>query len=72
MQTITLKIEGMTCQGCVASVTRILRGTPGVSTAEVSLQPGQARVSYDSARVVEAGLRQAIEAAGYDVTGAEE
>ena len=34
MQTITLNIEGMTCGGCVKSVTSILEGVNGVDKAE--------------------------------------
>ena len=67
METITLDIGGMTCQGCVGSVTRVLRATPGVSDAEVSLTPGQARVTYDPARTDTSVLRKAVEDAGYDV-----
>ena len=38
METLTLNIEGMTCGGCVKSVTRILEGVEGVAKAEVSLE----------------------------------
>ena len=37
METITLKVGGMTCGGCVASVTRVLKATPGVDEAVVRL-----------------------------------
>ena len=37
MQTVTLNIGGMSCGGCVKSVTRILEGIDGVGKAEVSL-----------------------------------
>jgi len=67
METITLDIGGMTCQGCVGSVTRVLRATPGVSDAQVSLSPAQARVTYDPARTDTSVLRKAVEDAGYDV-----
>ena len=30
METITMNVEGMTCGGCVASVTRVLKAVPGV------------------------------------------
>ena len=67
METITLDIGGMTCQGCVGSVTRVLRATPGVSDAQVSLSPGKAQVTYDPARTDTSALRKAVEDAGYDV-----
>ncbi|MEO8566383.1 MAG: cation transporter [Betaproteobacteria bacterium] len=67
MTTVTLKVEGMSCGGCVASVTRVLTALPGVSDATVSLQGGTAQVSFDEARVNPAALRAAIESAGYEV-----
>ena len=44
MTTVTLKVEGMSCGGCVASVTRVLTALQGVSDATVSLQAGTAQV----------------------------
>jgi copper chaperone len=69
METITMNVEGMSCQGCVASVTRVLKATPGVQDARVSLTPGRAEVTFDPARTDAAALRSAIEDAGYDVVG---
>jgi copper chaperone len=66
METITLKIGGMTCMGCVSSVTRVLKAAPGVADAQVSLEPAQARVQYDSALTTPAQLKTAVEDAGYD------
>ena len=31
METITMNVKGMSCGGCVASVTRVLKAVPGVS-----------------------------------------
>lgn len=67
METVAMKVEGMTCGGCVASVKRVLTAVPGVQAAEVTLQPGEARVTYDPAKTNVPSLRAAIEDAGYDV-----
>jgi copper chaperone len=67
METVTLKVEGMTCGGCVASVTRVLKAVPGVDSVDVKLQPGQATVRYDASKVAVPRLKAAIEDAGYDV-----
>jgi copper chaperone len=67
MTTVTLKVEGMSCGGCVASVTRVLTALPGVSDATVSLQGGTAQVSFDETRTNPGALRAAIESAGYEV-----
>ena len=67
METITMKVDGMTCGGCVASVTRVLKAVPGVADVEVTLQPGAAKVTFDPARTGAPALRTAVEDAGYDV-----
>ena len=67
MENATLNVRGMTCQGCVASVTRVLKAVPGVSAVVVTLQPGTATVVYDATRTTLPVLKAAIEDAGYDV-----
>ena len=69
MNEIVLSVTGMTCGGCVNSVQRVLTALPGVQTAEVTLQPGQARVVVDAARIDRAALVQAIVDAGFGVAG---
>jgi copper ion binding protein len=67
METVTMNVKGMTCGGCVASVTRVLKALPGVESVDVKLQPGQATVRYDASKVALPRLKAAIEDAGYDV-----
>jgi len=67
METVTLNVQGMTCGGCVASVTRVLKAVPGVSDVAVALNPGSAQVTFDPARATVPALREAIENAGYAV-----
>lgn len=69
MQSVTLQVQGMTCNGCVASVTRVLRAVPGVGEVSVLLQPGTALVTYDPQRAGVPALKRAIEEAGYGVAG---
>ena len=66
MQNVTLKIDGMTCSGCVKSVTRVLSELDGVAQAEVSLENAQAVVSFDENKVQPAALVEAVEDAGFD------
>jgi copper chaperone len=68
MENATLNVSGMSCQGCVASVTRVLKAVPGVADVVVSLEPGMAKVSYDATQATLPVLKAAIEDAGYDVT----
>ena len=66
MQNVTLKIDGMTCGGCVKSVTRVLIELDGVAQADVSLEKAQAVVSFDANKVQPAALVEAVEDAGFD------
>ncbi|HEY5310816.1 MAG TPA: heavy-metal-associated domain-containing protein [Casimicrobiaceae bacterium] len=67
MESIKMNVQGMTCGGCVASVTRVLKAVPGVSDVAVTLQPGVASVTFDPARAQPPALRAAIEDAGFAV-----
>ena len=66
METFTLNIGGMTCGGCVKSVTRILENTEGVAKAEVSLENKNAVIEFDPAKTNPAVLIEAVEDGGYD------
>jgi copper chaperone len=68
MTEVILTISGMTCGGCVNSVTRVLQAVPGVQQANVTLVPSQARVSYDAALANPEKLAQAVAEAGFTVT----
>jgi copper chaperone len=69
METITLKVNGMSCGGCVGSVTRALKAMPGVSDAVVRLDSRDATITFDPAQTNAAALKSAVENAGYDVVG---
>lgn len=68
MKTITLHVEGMTCGGCVKSVTRVLEEVDGVQSADVQLAAKTATVTYDESKVNVAQLIEVIEDAGFDAT----
>ena len=67
METVRIGIDGMTCEGCVASVTRVLKALPGVQQVDVSLAASSANVRYDAARTDVPAMRTAIEDAGYGI-----
>ena len=68
MQHITLNMDGMTCNGCVASVTKILQGVDGVTSAEVSLADKRAEVAFDATKTSVDALIAAVEDGGYDAS----
>lgn len=66
MRTETLKVAGMTCGGCVSSVTNALKAVDGVSAVAVSLQAGEARVEFNENATSPERLRAAIQQAGFN------
>lgn len=62
-----LAIRGMTCGNCVRHVDGALRKLDGVTGVEVTLEPGQARVQHDPAKVTAEQLAKVIEEEGYEV-----
>ncbi len=66
METATIKVDGMSCGGCVKSVTGVLTALDGVASADVSLERKQAVVEFDAGKVTRDQLKAAIEDAGFD------
>ncbi len=66
MEHTTIKIDGMSCMGCVKNITGVLTAIAGVDSAEVTLEPGQAKVAFDEQAVSREALLGAIEDAGFD------
>eukprot|EP00899_Mesostigma_viride_P009935 jgi/Mesvir1/18943/Mv18914-RA.1 len=65
MRSITLQVTGMTCASCSGAVERALSAIEGVSSVQVSLLAGTARVLADGTRVSTATLLEAVDAMGY-------
>lgn len=65
MATANLKIDGMTCQGCVRGVTKKLTAVDGVVSADVNLEAAKATVEYDPARTGTAQMISAVQQIGY-------
>ena len=68
MPTLNLKIDGMSCSNCVRHVTEALEEVDGVSGVQVNLDQAYAMVEVGDG-VAESELSEAIEEAGYTVTG---
>ena len=68
METTTLKVGGMSCGGCVKSVTKVLTELPGVARADVTLEPGEAKVEFDPAQVTRDAMAEAIDDAGFEAS----
>jgi copper chaperone len=68
METTTIKVDGMSCGGCVKSVTGVLTALDGVAKADVSLEQKQAVVQFDAGKVTRDQLKAVIEDAGFDAS----
>lgn len=64
MKTLNLKISGMSCQGCVRSVTGALGNLSGLTVEEVAV--GTARLRFDPAQLSEAEIIRALDDAGFE------
>ena len=64
-KTATIRIEGMHCKMCSASVAKALKATDGVEKVEVSDEKGVAVIQYDDQKVTEAKLREVINGTGF-------
>ncbi|HHQ15101.1 MAG TPA: copper chaperone [Chromatiales bacterium] len=67
MEQIQLKVEGMTCGGCVKSIQNALSARDGVSDTKADLDSKTVTIEFDPARIQKDGLISAIEDAGFDV-----
>lgn len=65
MAEVVLRVEDMSCGGCVRNVTTVLKALPGVEDVEVSLEAARAVVRYDPQRVSVEAMRAAVEEAGF-------
>ncbi len=64
---LAIKVEGMSCQHCVAAVTRAVKAIPGVDDVAVDLGSGLVTVRGGAGAVSRRQVVDAIEAAGYSV-----
>jgi mercuric transport protein len=64
-KTARIRVEGMHCKMCSASVAKALKATEGVESVEVSDKEGLAVVQYDDQKVNEAKLREVINGTGF-------
>lgn len=67
MKSLTLKVEGMRCNGCAETIRSLVSAEPGVRGADVSFTDGQARVLYDPQAIDEDRLVATVEKPGYRV-----
>ena len=65
METITLKLRGMSCASCAGTIERALSLVPGVVECHVNFGVEQATVVYEPSKTNPQQLQQAVETVGY-------
>ena len=67
-QTISLNVEGMSCNHCKAAVENALKEI-GVAKVEVDLAAKKVSAAFSADKVNVEGIKKAITDAGYEVVG---
>lgn len=65
MDTLTLKLRGMSCASCANNIDQAIRSVPGVMDCNVNFAAEQATINYDSQRTDLKTIQGAIDGAGY-------
>ena len=67
METVTLRVTGMTCGGCENAVKRALGRLDGVAAVEASHAGQTVTVTFDPGKSTLDAVKERIAAAGYTV-----
>lgn len=63
----TFIINGMSCGGCVNSLTRVLKSVPGIEPLKIEV--GRAALRLDSDIAATDAVKSAVERAGFELAG---
>ncbi len=67
METIDIKIAGMTCQHCTNFVKMTVEELEGVENCEVSLDEAKAHVQFDAQKIQAADIVKAVDETHFEV-----
>ena len=70
-KTITLAVEGMTCEGCENTVKESVEKIPGIASAKASYKDKSVIIAFDSTQAQVNDISMAITGVGYEVKGIE-
>jgi mercuric reductase len=63
-ETITLEIEGMTCEGCATHIEKDMNATEGVLSSTVNHETGKGEFNFDADKMSKANVIDAINSVG--------
>ena len=69
MESVTLEIEGMHCDGCAQTIHAVVSTLSGVQGVDTSFDEGRARILYDPGSIDAQRLTGVIRRLGFNVTG---
>lgn len=64
-KTITMDVEGMTCNGCETAIENSIKNIDGVGSVKADHKKGLAEIGYDSTKTGHSAFVTAIESSGY-------
>lgn len=67
-ETRVLGIEGMTCDNCVKTLTRALKGLNGIRDVAIDRENARAAITFDSTKTDMASIHETILRKGYRPT----
>jgi copper chaperone CopZ len=68
-KTVTLAVEGMTCEGCENTVKESVEKLPGIASAKASYKEKAVVIAFDSTQAKVNDISAAITDVGYEVKG---
>jgi len=66
MTTVTITVRQIHCGGCENTIRTASSRLDGVRSVQPDHRTSQVRISYDEARVSDAGLREVLAGIGFD------
>ncbi|MBD1937473.1 heavy metal translocating P-type ATPase [Microcoleus sp. FACHB-68] len=72
MDTITLKLRGMSCASCASAIEEAIKSVPGVVECQVNFAMEQTTIEYDSNQTNLTQIQQAVDDAGYSALPVQE
>ncbi|MCT7985437.1 heavy-metal-associated domain-containing protein [Laspinema sp. A4] len=65
METVNLRLKGMSCASCATQIEKAIRGVPGVEECSLNFSAQQARVKYNPRKTELDRIQTAVSDAGY-------
>ena len=63
----SLKVEGMTCQHCVQTITNSLEDKQGIETVAINIDKKEVRIEFDEANINLEQISSEIVALGFEI-----